>query len=340
MESTHKLYEMSDVAWALIEPHTLGRKGTWGGNAKDNRQFCNGSFWIVSTGATWRELPPEYGCWRNANKRFARWRNDGVWEKILEIIIGQPEFEWLTTPRYPNAGHKAKTQSARYIWPFLRMICRSEALLQKIPRLIGVQPLKSDVSPTDHNQLAAKLSHKKEAKEMGKKRKVEGDKGENMSGKKVKDDTRSKVSYKVTLTQEERTDLQQIATSGKHGSQKVLNAIILLGCDAGEFQDSKTLTAAQLTEVLPVSMRKVERIKQRFVEQGLDVALNKQKPDREYSRKIDGDVEAHLIALACSEPPPGYAKWSLRLLADKLVELKIVDSISHETIRVCLKKTL
>ena len=146
------------------------------------------------------------------------------------------------------------------------------------------------------------------------------------------------ILYRVTLTQEERTELQQIATRGKHGSQKVLNALILLGCDEGEFQESK-VTASKLSEVLPISMKKVDRVKRRFVENGLHVALDKRKADRQYLKKVDGDLEAHLVALSCSKPPQGNARWSLRLLADKIVELEYVDSISHETVRRVLKKT-
>jgi hypothetical protein len=148
-----------------------------------------------------------------------------------------------------------------------------------------------------------------------------------------------KILYRVKLTQEERTELQQISTRGRHGSQKVLNALILLGCDEGEFQESK-LSAAKLTQVLPISMKKVDRVKQRFVEHGLQVALDKRKPDRQYINKVDGDLEAHLLALSCSKPPQGHARWSLRLLADKMVELTYVDSLSHETVRRVLKKRI
>jgi transposase len=132
--------------------------------------------------------------------------------------------------------------------------------------------------------------------------------------------------------------LQQIATRGRHSSQKVLNALILLKCDEGQFQDRK-LTNQEIADVLPVSMKKIDRIKKRFVEQGLEAALDKQKADRTYARKADGDFEAHLIALSCGNPPPGHARWSLRLLADKMVELRYTDSISHETVRRVLKKT-
>ena len=147
------------------------------------------------------------------------------------------------------------------------------------------------------------------------------------------------ILYRVTLTQAERALLQSIATGGKHGSQKVLNALILLGCDDGEFQEQKQ-TAARLAEVLPISMRKVDRVKRRFVEHGLEIALDKRKADRQHTIKADGDFEAHLLALSCGKPPQGHARWSLRLLADKMVELEYVDSISHETVRRVLKKRI
>ena len=146
------------------------------------------------------------------------------------------------------------------------------------------------------------------------------------------------IRYKVTLSKQERAMLQEIATRGKHRSQKVLNALILLGCDEGRFQERK-LTGAQIAGVLPVSMRKVDRVKRRFVEQGLEAALDKQKGERQYLKKADGDFEAHLIALSCGKPPPGHVRWSLRLLADRMVELEYVDSVSYETVRRVLKKT-
>jgi hypothetical protein len=86
-------------------------------------------------------------------------------------------------------------------------------------------------------------------------------------------------------------------------------------------------------------MRKIDRVKKRFIEEGLEVALNKRKGSRIYVKKADGDFEAHLVALSCSEPPEGFARWSLRLLADKVVELAYIDSISHEAVRRVLKKT-
>ncbi len=144
--------------------------------------------------------------------------------------------------------------------------------------------------------------------------------------------------YKVTLTAEERQELTSIIQKGKHRSQKVLNSLILLNCDEGLCQDNRS-TNEGIANILKISMRKIDRVKKCFVEQGLEIALNGTKGQRTYEKKADGDFEAHLIALSCGEPPEGFARWSLRLLADKVVELKYVDNISHETIRRVLKKT-
>lgn len=144
--------------------------------------------------------------------------------------------------------------------------------------------------------------------------------------------------YKVTLTAEERQELTTIIQKGKHRSQKVLNSLILLNCDEGLCQDNRS-TNEGIANILKISMRKIDRVKKCFVEQGLEIALNGTKGQRTYEKKADGDFEAHLIALSCGEPPEGFARWSLRLLADKVVELNYVDNISHETIRRVLKKT-
>ncbi len=144
--------------------------------------------------------------------------------------------------------------------------------------------------------------------------------------------------YKVTLTKEEREELRRIVQKGKHRSQKVLNALILLNCDEGEYQDKRAKNE-EIAKILQISMRKIDRLKKAFVEKGLETALNGTKGQRVYAKKADGDFEAHLIALSCSEPPEGYSRWTLRLLADKVVELEYVDKISHETIRRVLKKT-
>ncbi len=144
--------------------------------------------------------------------------------------------------------------------------------------------------------------------------------------------------YIVTLTEDERDALGVLASKGKHKSQKILNALILLGCDVGRYQ-MKRSTNEGMARVLNISMKKIDRVKKRFVMEGLDVALNGRKGSRIYTKKADGDFEAHLVALSCSEPPEGFARWSLRLLADKVVELDYIDSVSHETVRRVLKKT-
>jgi transposase len=144
--------------------------------------------------------------------------------------------------------------------------------------------------------------------------------------------------YKVTLTKEEREELESIIHKGKHTSQRFRNAYVLLNCDEGEYSDKVTNT--EISKILKVGMRTIDRIKKRFIEEGFDAVLERKPSTREYERKADGDFEARLIALSCSEPPEGFSRWSLRLLADKVVELQIVDSISYETVRSVLKKRL
>ncbi len=144
--------------------------------------------------------------------------------------------------------------------------------------------------------------------------------------------------YIVTLSKDERETLRGLTSKGKHKSQKILNAQILLGCDEGEYQMERS-TNEEIARVLGTSMRKIDRVKKRFVVEGIEAALNKKKGSRIYEKKTDGDFEAHLVALSCSEPPEGFARWSLRLLADKVVELGYIDSISHEAVRGILKKT-
>jgi transposase len=143
--------------------------------------------------------------------------------------------------------------------------------------------------------------------------------------------------YRVTLEKEERGSLQAIIQKGSHRSQKVLNALILLNCDEGEYQDCRAKNE-EVAKVLKVSMRKIDRVKKRFVEDGLEVALYGRRGERAYQKKADGDLEAHLVALSCSKPPEGFSRWSLRLLADTAVELDYIDSLSYETVRRVLKK--
>ena len=144
--------------------------------------------------------------------------------------------------------------------------------------------------------------------------------------------------YIVTLTKDERKYLCVLTSKGKHRSQKILNGLILLGCDESEFQKKRS-TNKEISKVLNISMKKIDRVKKRFVEDGLDITLNGRKGSRIYVKKVDGDFEAHLVALSCREPPEGFARWSLRLLADKVIELDYIDNVSHETIRQVLKKT-
>lgn len=152
------------------------------------------------------------------------------------------------------------------------------------------------------------------------------------------EETMPKIKYRFSLSQDERDELQAIVAKGKHRSQKVLNALILLNYDE-DAPKPRALGEQEIANVLKVSAMKIHRTKQRFVEEGLDIALNGHKGKRTYERKADGDFEAHLVALSCSDPPKGQTQWSLRLLADKVVELGYIESVSHETIRRVLKKT-
>ncbi|GMU87764.1 MAG: transposase [Ignavibacteriales bacterium] len=145
------------------------------------------------------------------------------------------------------------------------------------------------------------------------------------------------AKYIVTLSKEEHSELMEIINKGCHTSQKFRAAYILLNCDEGKYAEK--VTNEQISKVLKVGMRTIDRVKKRFIEDGFEAVLERKPPEREYERKADGELEAHLVTLCCSEPPKGYAKWSLRLLADKLVELKYVESISYETVRRVLKKT-
>jgi transposase len=149
--ASYHRHDISDAAWALIEPYTIGNKGTWGGNAKDTRLFINAVFWILRTGAPWRDLPPDYGNWNTVQRRFCRWRDKGIWETLLESLVDNPDFEWLMIDAshikvHPHAAgaiggnqKMARTKGGstpRYIWPWMRMVCRSESLSQKVPQRI------------------------------------------------------------------------------------------------------------------------------------------------------------------------------------------------------------
>ncbi len=143
--------------------------------------------------------------------------------------------------------------------------------------------------------------------------------------------------YHVTLTDVERSMLRDLLSAGKAPARTLTHARILLKAD--ESGDGPAWSDEAIRKALDVGLSTVMRVRQRFVEEGLEAALERRKPRRDYSHLVDGACEAHLVALACSTPPVGHKRWTLRLLADKLVELEHIDSISHETVRQVLKKT-
>jgi transposase len=144
--------------------------------------------------------------------------------------------------------------------------------------------------------------------------------------------------YKVTLTPDERQQLQKLITAGKASAKKLAHARILLKADAAE--GGPAWSDSRIAKAIEVSIDTVARVRERFVEQGLEAALVRKKQDKpSRERVLDGRAEAKLIALACSAAPDGRESWTMQLLADKLVELKIVDSVSDETVRRVLKKT-
>ena len=148
MIEAYRRHDITDQVWALLEPQLSGREGRWGGVAKDNRLFINAVFWILRTGAPWRDLPPTYGGWKNTQRRFCRWRDKGLWESLLTELIVEPDYEWLMIDAshikvHPHAaGARGGNQgmsltkggsTPRYIWPWMRLVCRSESLLQTVP---------------------------------------------------------------------------------------------------------------------------------------------------------------------------------------------------------------
>ncbi|MCL5070751.1 MAG: helix-turn-helix domain-containing protein [Actinobacteria bacterium] len=144
--------------------------------------------------------------------------------------------------------------------------------------------------------------------------------------------------YIVRLSQQERQDLKQFITSGKRPAQLFTRARILLKAD--QSKEGPGWPDEKISQALDVTVQTVERIRKQLVQEGFDSVLNRQQYSQKVSRKkIDGDAEAHLIAISCGRPPEGRSDWSLRLLADKMVELGYVESISYETVRKTLKKT-
>jgi transposase len=145
--------------------------------------------------------------------------------------------------------------------------------------------------------------------------------------------------YVVELTKDERKRLRRVISAGAAPARMLNRARILLKADLGEHSEGRVLIDRQIAGMLETSTATVQRVRERFCTQGLDAALERSVPDRLYKRTLDGRAEARLIALACSEAPGGRDRWSMRLLADKAVELGIVESVSHETVRKTLKKT-
>jgi transposase len=145
------------------------------------------------------------------------------------------------------------------------------------------------------------------------------------------------VYYKVTLTEQERAELKAVLSKGNHSSQQYRNACILLNSDEGGHGGK--ISNEQIAQVLQANVKTVERVKKRFVEEGFESCMERKAYPEVKNIKTDGDFEAHLIAISCSAAPKGYARWSLRMLADKMVELEYVESISHERVRQVLKKT-
>src|ERR671927_1760034 len=143
--------------------------------------------------------------------------------------------------------------------------------------------------------------------------------------------------YVVILTEAEREHLEQLIAAGTAPARKLAHARVLLKADASP-QGPGWVDAA-IAEAVEISQPTISRIRQHFVEAGLGAALNRRAPRRVYARKLDGELEARLIALTCSESPAGQVRWTLRLLADKLVELEVVEAVSHETVHRVLKKT-
>ena len=152
MEMTHRRHDISDEKWALIKDMLPGQRGQWGGIANDNRLFVNAVFWVLRTGAQWRDLPPDFGKWHTVYMRFARWRDKGVWERLLEVLCDSAEMEWLMIDStcvkvHPDAagaigGNQTMARSKggltqKYIWPWMRMVCRSDSLSRKVPALIA-----------------------------------------------------------------------------------------------------------------------------------------------------------------------------------------------------------
>ena len=146
-----------------------------------------------------------------------------------------------------------------------------------------------------------------------------------------------KKKYIVTLTDEERTVLEELVNKGKNPAYKVNHARILLLADTNE--SGGGWRDRDISQALKISVATIERVRQRLVEEGLEAALNRKKQQNRRQPLLDGEKEAHLIALTCSSPPDGQGRWTMKMLAERMVQLGYVESISNETVRQTLKKT-
>jgi transposase len=148
---SHRRHDISDRFWEKIKDYLPGGPGKVGRHADNNRLFLNAVFWILRTGAPWRDLPPDYGDWKNTHRRFCRWRDRKIWEDLLAAVIDEPDYEWLMIDAshikvHPHGtGAKGGNQAVSrtkggstqsYIWPWMRMVCQSEYLLRKVPEQI------------------------------------------------------------------------------------------------------------------------------------------------------------------------------------------------------------
>ncbi|SEQ98239.1 Transposase [Nitrosomonas sp. Nm51] len=146
MKQAYHRHDFSDHVRPLLEPHVPGRAGSWGGVARDNRRFISAVFWILRTGAPWRGLPPDYGDWKNTYRRFCRWRDKGIWEKLLESLVNAPDFEWPMIDAghikvHPHAsGEKGGNQAMNrtkggstqnYIWSWMCMVAGPNAYYKR-----------------------------------------------------------------------------------------------------------------------------------------------------------------------------------------------------------------
>jgi len=146
-----------------------------------------------------------------------------------------------------------------------------------------------------------------------------------------------RTKHAVVLTDEQRAQLRTLVGRGGAPARRLTHALIRLKADQGE--GGAAWADAAIAGALEVHAATVARVRQQFVAEGLDAALDRRAPRREYARKLDGAQEAHLVALTCGTPPEGHTRWSLRLLADELVRLEVVDAVSHETVRQVLQQT-